>query len=107
MKCTHTLSSLQILRSPSDFSLSFRDPNILGALNVENDLLWHPNAFGPVVGLLVHLNGHHLAIFLLLQEIRCGSLFAHLDGVCVGELACFLFVFLFLLSSSPFFTLHS
>ena len=57
--------------------------------------------FGPIVGLLVHLDGHHLIIFLLLQEIRCGGLFVHLVGVGVGELACLLFVFLFLLSSSP------
>ena len=42
----------------------------------------------------------YLVIFLL-QEIRCGGLFVHLVGVGVGELACFLFVFLFLLSSSP------
>ena len=46
--------------------------------------------------MLVHLDGHHLVIFLL-QEIRCGGLF----GLGVGELACFLFVFLFLLNSSP------
>ena len=51
---------------PTDFSLPFRDPNLLGALHVGNDLLWHPNAFGPIVGLLVHLGGHHLVIFLLL-----------------------------------------
>ena len=74
MKCTHTLPSLQISRSPSDFSLSFRDPNLLSALHDGNDLLWHPNVFGPIVGLLVHLDGHHLVIFLLLQEIRCGGL---------------------------------
>ena len=95
-----TIPSLQIPRSPSDFSLPFRDPNLLGALHVGNDLLWHPNVFGPIVDLLVHLDGHHLIIFLL-QEIRCGDLFVHLVGVGVGELVCFLFVFLFLLSSSP------
>ena len=92
MKCTHTLPSLQILRGPSDFSLSFRDPNLLGALHVENDLLRHPKTFDLIVGLLVHLDGHHLVIFLLLQEIRCGGPFVHLVGVGVGELACFLFV---------------
>ena len=32
---------------------------------------------------------------------RCGGLFVHLVGVGVGELVCFLFVFLFILSSSP------
>ena len=37
----------------------------------------------------------------ILQEIRCGGLFVHLVGVGVGELACLLFVFLFLLSSFP------
>ena len=100
IKCTHTLPSLQIPRSPSNFSLTFWDPNLLGALHVENDLLWHPNAFGLIVGLLVHLDGHHLVIFLLLlQEIRCGGLFVHLVGVGVGDLACFLL--LFLLCSSP------
>ena len=66
MKCIHTLPSLQIPQSPSDFSLSFQDPNFLGALHVGNDLLWHPNAFGPIVVLLVHLDGRHLVIFLLL-----------------------------------------
>ena len=101
MKYTHTLPSLQIPRSPSDFSLPFRDPNFLGALLVGNDFLWHPNAFGPIVGLLVHLDGHHLVILLVLQEIRCGGLLVHLVGVGVGELACLLFVFLFLLFSSP------
>ena len=101
MKYTHTLLSLQIPRSPSDFSLPFQDPNLLGALHIENDLLLHPNAFGPIFGLVVHLDGHHLVIFLLLQEIRCGGLFVHLVGVGVEELACFLSVFLFIFSSSP------
>ena len=105
MKCTHTLPSLQIPRSPTDFSLPFRDPNLLGAFHVGNDFLWHPKAFDPIVGLLIHLDGHHLVIFLLLQEIRCGGLLVHLVGVCVGELACLL-LFL-ILCSSPFFTLHS
>ena len=100
-----TIPSLQIPWSPSDFSLLFWDPNLLGALHVGNDLLWHPNAFGPIVGLLVHLDGHHLVIFLL-QEIRCGGLFVHLVGVGVGELACLLF-FSFFFSPPPFFTLHS
>ena len=68
MKCTQTLPSLQIPQSPSDFSLPFRDPNLLGALHVGNDLLWHPNVFGPIVGLLVHLDGHHLVIFLLQER---------------------------------------
>ena len=101
MKCTHTLPSHQIPQSPLDFSLPFRDPNLLGALHIGNDLLWRLKAFDPIVSLLVHLDGHYLVIFLLLQEIRCGGLFVHLVGVGVGELACFLFVFLFLLSSSP------
>ena len=105
MKCTHTLPSLQIPQSPTDFSLPFRDPNLLGALHVGNDFLWHPKAFDPIVGLLVHLDGHHLVIFLLLQEIRCGGIFVHLVGVGVGELACLLF--LFLLAPPPFFILHS
>ena len=62
----HTLPSLQISRCPSVFSLPFWDPNLLGALHVGNGLLWHPKAFDPIVGLLVHLDGHHLVIFLLL-----------------------------------------
>ena len=99
MKYTHTLPSLQIPRSPSDFSLLFRDPNLLGTLHVGNDLLCHPNAFGPIVGLRVHLDGHHLVIFLVLQEIRCGGLLVRLFGIGVGELAC-LFL-LFLVCSSP------
>jgi hypothetical protein len=60
--------------------------------------------FGPIVSLLVHLDGHHLFILLHLQEIGCGGLLIHLVGVGVGELACLIFIFLFLLSSSP--TLH-
>ena len=95
------MPSLQIPQSPLDFSLPFWDPNLLGSLHVGNDFLWHPKAFDPIVGLLIHLDGHHLVIFLHLQEIRCGGLFVHLVGVGVGELVCFLFVFLFLLSSSP------
>jgi len=85
--------------SPLDFSLPLRDPNLLGALHVGNNLIWHPNLIGPIVGLLVHLDGHHLVIFFLLQEIRCGGIFVHLVGVGVRELACLLF--LFLLCSSP------
>ena len=61
--------------------------------------LSHPKAFDPIIGLLVHLDGHHLVIFLLFQEIRCGGLLVHLVGVCVGELACLLL--LLLLCSSP------
>ena len=99
MKCTHTLTSLQIPRSSLDFSLPSRDPNLLGAFHVGNDFLWHPKAFDPIVGLLVHLDCHHLVIFLLLQKIWCGGLFVHLVGVGVGELACLLL--LFLLCSSP------
>ena len=68
MKCTHTLPSLQIPRSPSDFSLPFWDPNILGALHIGNDFLWHPKAFDPIIGLLVHLDGHYLIIFLLQER---------------------------------------
>ena len=98
MKCTHTLPSLQISRSPSDFSLPFRDPNLLGALHVGNDLLWHPNMFGPIIFCLFTLMATTLS-FSSSREIRCGCLFVHLVGVGVGELACFLFVFLFLLSS--------
>ena len=105
MKCTQTLPSLQILQSSLDFSLPFWDPNLLGALHVGDEFLRYPKAFDPIVGLLVHLDGHHLIIFLLLQEIRCGGLFVHLIGVGVGELACLPFVFFLLLS--PFFTLHS
>ena len=100
MKYIHTLPSLQIPRRPSDLSLPFWDPNFLGALHVGNNLHWHPNVFGPIVGLLVHLDGHHLVVFLL-QEIRCGGFLVHLVGVGVGELTCLPFVFLFLLFSSP------
>ena len=58
----------------------------------------------PIVGLLVHLDGHHLVIFLFLEEIRCGGLLVHLVGVGVGELACLLLLFF---APPPFFTLHS
>ena len=105
MKCTLTLPSLQIPRRPSNFLLPFRDPNLLGVLHVGNDLLWHPNTFGPIIGLLVHLDGQHLVIFLLLQEIRCGGLLVHHVGVGVEELACLLFSSFF--APPPFFILHS
>ena len=106
MKCTQIMPSLQIPRSPLDFSLPLRDPNLLGAVHVGNDLLWHPNVFGPIVGFLVHLEDHHLVILLFLQEIRCGGLLVHLVGVGVGELACLFFIFSFFLAPPPFFTLH-
>ena len=60
--------------SPLDFSLPSRDPNLLGAFHVGNYFLWHPKAFDPIVDLLVHLNGHHLVIFLLLLQVWCGGL---------------------------------
>ena len=58
------------LNSPKSIGLSlpFRNPNLLSALHVGNDLLWHPNVFGPIIGLLVHLNGHHLVIFVLQER---------------------------------------
>ena len=70
-KSPNSLKSIRLLTSLSDL-------NLLGALYVGNDLLWHPNAFGPIVGLLVHLDSHHLVISLLLQEIRCGGLLSTL-----------------------------
>ena len=33
-----------------DFSLTLRDPNLPGTLHVGNNLLWHPNEFGPIIG---------------------------------------------------------
>jgi hypothetical protein len=49
-------------------SLPLRDPNLLDSLHVENNFLWHPKAFDPIVGLFVHLDGHHLVILLLLLQ---------------------------------------
>jgi hypothetical protein len=70
MICIPFLLSLQISQSPSDFSLPSWNPNLFGALHVRDDILRHPNPFGPfsfVVGLLVGLDGYHLYIFLLDQ----------------------------------------
>ena len=49
--------------------IPLRDPNLLGALHVRNNLLWHPNVFGPIcVGLLAHLDGHHLVILFFFNK---------------------------------------
>jgi hypothetical protein len=83
------LSSLQIPRSPLDFSLPSWDPNLLGAFHGRNNFLWHPDAFGPFsfVGLLVGLDCYHLSILFLLDQIWCSSLFIHLVDVGVGDFA--------------------
>jgi hypothetical protein len=74
------LPSLQISRCPSNYSLPFRDPNILGAFHGWNYFLWHPDAFGLLsfVSLLVGLDCYHLSILFLLDRIWCSSLFVHL-----------------------------
>ena len=67
------LPSLQIPRSSSDFSLPSRDLNFLSAFYGWNNLLCHLDPFGPFpcVGLLVGLDGYHLSILLLLDQIWC------------------------------------
>ena len=101
MKCTHTLPRLRISRSPSDFSLFFWDPNLLGALHVGNDLLWHPNAFWPHCWLACSPWWPPPCHFSSSSRDKVWRPFVHLVGVSVGELAWFLFIFLFLLISSP------
>jgi hypothetical protein len=95
------LPSLLIHRRPSDFSLPSWDPNLLGSFHGWNNLLWHPDVFGPLffVGLLVSLDLYHLSNLFLLNQIWCGGLFVHLIDVGVGEFACWLLleIFLFLI----------
>ena len=110
------LPNLQIHRSPSDFSLPSRDPNLLGAFHGWNYLLWHPDAFGPLsfVGLLVGLDCYHLSVLFLLDQIWCSSLFVHLFDVGVGDFAWWLllellldgFCLSFCLCLSPVIALH-
>jgi hypothetical protein len=94
------LPSLQIPRSPLDFSLPSWDPNLLGAFHGWDNILWHLDAFGPIsfVVLLVCLDFYHLSILFLLNQIWCSDLFVRLVDVGVGDFAfglffCFSLVF--------------
>jgi hypothetical protein len=74
------LLSLQIPRSPSDFSLPYWDPNLLS-----------------FVGLLVGLDCYHLFILFLFDQVWYSNLFIHLVDVGVGDFACWLLLELLLL----------
>jgi hypothetical protein len=93
------LPSLQIPRCPSDFSLPSWDPYLLGAFHGWDNLLWHPDAFGPFsfIGLLVGLDCYHLSILFLLDQVWCSILFIHPVDVGVGDFASWLLLELFLL----------
>ena len=68
--------------SPSDSRLLW-NPNLLGALHVDDDILGHPNRLVPM--LVAHTNfvGNHLPIMPFLEKIRC--CFIVLLGVSVGD----------------------
>jgi hypothetical protein len=78
--------------SKSKFLKSW-DLNRFGALHVSDNVLWHPNPFGPFtfVDLLVDFDGYHLIVFHL-KQVRCCSIFVHLIGIGVGQVVCCLFL---------------
>src|SRR5881394_1689078 len=74
--------SLQLLPSPSDSRLLW-NPNLLGTLHIDDDILGHPNRLVPMLVLHTNLVGNHLPIMILLVKIRC--CFIDLLGVSVGD----------------------
>src|SRR5437667_11959144 len=58
-------------------------PNLLGTLHIDDDILGHPNRLVPMLVLHTNLVGNHLSIMILLEKIRC--CFIDLLGVSVGE----------------------
>src|SRR6266508_182727 len=88
--------SLQLLLRPSDSRLLW-NPNLLGALHIDDDILGHPNWLVPMLVFHTNLVGNHLPIMILLEKIRY-FLLPHIDllGVNVGEarfLPCHLLLF--------------
>src|SRR6266498_1359614 len=79
--------SLQLLPRPSDSRLLW-NPNLLGTLHIDGDILGHPNRLVPMLVLRTNLVGNHLSIMILLEKIRC--FFIDLLGVSVGEASFFL-----------------
>lgn len=97
MVCIPTLPSHQILGNPKNFSLPFRDPNLLGALHGEIISFDTQICLTPFV--LSCLFILMATTFFILKKIRCGGLLVPLVGVGVGKLA--LSYFSYLLISSP------
>src|SRR6266508_3801166 len=75
-------ASLQLLSRPSDSRLLW-NPNLLGTLHIDDDILGHPNRLVPILVLHTNLVGNHLSIMILLEKIRC--CFIDLLVVSVGE----------------------
>src|SRR5438105_8191312 len=67
---------------PSDSRLLL-NPNLLGTLHIDDDILGYPNRLVPILVLHTSLVGNHLSIMILLEKIRC--CFIDLLGVSVGE----------------------
>src|SRR6266542_6173602 len=76
------MPSLQLLPRPSDSRLLW-NPNLLGTLHIDDDILGHPNRLVPMLVLHTNLVGNHLSIMILLEKLRC--CFINLLGVSVGE----------------------
>src|SRR6266540_4149509 len=55
---------------PSDSRLLW-NPNLLGTLHIDDDILGHPNRLVPILVLHTNLVGNHLSIMILLEKIRC------------------------------------
>src|SRR5438876_11680949 len=79
-------ASLQLLPRPSDSRLLW-NPNLLGTLHIDDDILGHQNRLVPMLVLHTNLVGNHLSIMILLEKIRC--CFIDLLGVSVGEASFF------------------
>src|SRR5438105_15938712 len=77
--------SLQLLLRPSNSRLLW-NPNLLGALHIDDDILGHPNWLVPMLVFHTNLVGNHLPIMAFLEYIRC-CLFPFIDllSVSVGD----------------------
>src|SRR6266508_1430334 len=89
--------SLQLLPRPSDSRLLW-NPNLLGALHIDDDILGHPNWLVPMLVFHTNFVGNHLSIIILLEKIRC----CFIDLLCVsvggGSLLLILLLLLFWLA---------
>src|SRR5438105_3306168 len=62
---------------------AYLEPNLLGTLHIDDDILGHPNRLVPMLVLHTNLVGNHLPIMILFEKIRC--CFIDLLGVSVGD----------------------
>src|SRR6266542_742713 len=62
--------SLQLPPRPLDSRLLW-NPNLLGTLHIDDDILGHPNMLVPMLILRTNLIGNHLSIMIFLEKIRC------------------------------------